>query len=121
MADQQFDSLQLSGYHEPDFSVETDESGHKFKVPLPGIYHFGVQLGGKFVEIAAVKAGNFVNESNRVSAGASSPSPVQDKSSPEDMAALATRVAALESASKGEGQPEQPGEPSGSSEPAPQT
>jgi hypothetical protein len=121
MSEPQYSNLQLVGYQEPDFSVETDESGHKFKVPLPGMYHFGVQLGDKFVEIAAVKAGNLVDESNRVPVGASSPSPVQDKSSPEDMSALATRAAALEAAGKGEGQPEQPGEPSGSSEPAPQT
>jgi hypothetical protein len=121
MSEPQYSNLQLVGHHAPEFSVETDESGHKFKVPLPGTYHFGVQLGGKFVEIAAVKAGNLVDESNRIALGASEPAPVQDKSSPEDMSALATRVAALEAAGKGEGQPEQPGEGQPPSEPAPQT
>lgn len=117
MADPQYDSLRLVGLHEPDFSVETDESGHKFKVPLPGMYSVGVMVGGKFMALASFKAGNMVEEIKQQQQGSSEPQPVPQGGPSEDVSALATRVAALEAGRKASdsdspaGQPEQPSAP----------
>jgi len=51
----------LAVMHEPDVSVETDERGHKYDVPLPGFLRIGVNVGDQFVEIARVKAGNIMD------------------------------------------------------------
>ena len=121
MADPQYDSLNLVGLHEPDFSVETDESGHKFKVPLPGMYRIGAMVGGQFVQIASVKAGNMVDSINEQKQGSSAPQPVSQGAPSEDVSALATRIAALEAGRKaGDGSGQQ-GEQPPSSEPPPQT
>jgi hypothetical protein len=121
MADPQYDSLNLVGLHEPDFSVETDESGHKFKVPLPGMYRIGAMVGGQFVQIASVKAGNMVDSINEQKQGSSAPQPVSQGASSEDVSALATRVAALEAGHKADdGSGQQGGQPP-SSDPPPQT
>jgi hypothetical protein len=121
MADPQYDSLNLVGLHEPDFSVETDESGHKFKVPLPGMYRIGAMVGGQFVQIASVKAGNMVDSINEQKQGSSAPQPVSQGAPSEDVSALATRVAALEAGRKPGDESEQQGGQPPSSEPPPQT
>jgi hypothetical protein len=61
VADEQYDTLQLVGLHRPDTSVETDETGRKFTVDLPGTYSFGALIGGQFVELYSMKAGNIVD------------------------------------------------------------
>jgi hypothetical protein len=121
MADPQYDSLNLVGVHEPDFSVETDESGHKFKVPLPGMYRIGAMVGGQFVALASVKAGNMVDAINEHKQGSSDPEPMPQGGSSEDVSALATRVAALEAGHKAGGGSGQQGEQGPSSDPPPQT
>jgi hypothetical protein len=69
MADPQYDSLQLVGFHEPDASLENGPDGNKVSEPLPGLYSVGVVLGGKFVSFASFKAGNYVDENNQVKVG----------------------------------------------------
>lgn len=61
VADEHYDTLQLVGLHKPDFSVETDDTGHKYTVELPGTYSLGAMVGGTFVELYSVKAGNLVD------------------------------------------------------------
>jgi hypothetical protein len=61
MTEAHYDSLQLVGLHRPDFSVETDDTGHKYTVELPGTYSLGAMVGGTFVELYSVKAGNLVD------------------------------------------------------------
>lgn len=61
MTDPQFENLQLVGRRVPDFSVETDDRGQKFSVPLPGTFEVGVQVGGTFLPLGVFKAGNLFN------------------------------------------------------------
>lgn len=61
MSEPQLETLQLVGRHVPDQSVETDQSGHKYAVPLPGVYEVGVVVGGTFMAIRSFKAGNVLN------------------------------------------------------------
>jgi len=66
MADEQYDKLELVGYHEPDVSMEQDANGIKRPVDLPGMYSVGVHVGGRFLTLAHFKAGNLVNDDNTV-------------------------------------------------------
>lgn len=61
MQEPQYDNLQLVGRQVPDVSVETDASGHKYDVPLPGNYEVGVIVGGVFLPLGVFKAGNVLN------------------------------------------------------------
>lgn len=61
MADPTFENLQLVGRRVPDFSIETDERGQKYSVPLPGTFEVGVQVGGTFLPLGTFKAGNLFN------------------------------------------------------------
>lgn len=70
MADEKFDSLTLVGRHVPDVSIELGPDGNKVAEPLPGTYEVGVQLGGRFVVLQSVKAGNLVDKDNAVIVGA---------------------------------------------------
>lgn len=67
MADIEYDKIDLVGYHEPDSSLEVGPDGQKHAVPLPGQYHVGVVVGGKFLPLAGFKAGNLVDSENTVS------------------------------------------------------
>ena len=121
MADPQFDNLNLVGIHEPDYSVETDDAGHKFKVPLPGMYRIGAMIGGQFVALASMKAGNMVDAIKEHKQGSEDPQPVPQGGQSEDVSALATRVAALEAGRSQSEQGGSEGEPPSPPESPPQT
>lgn len=91
MADEKFDTLTLVGRHVPDVSIELGPDGNKVAEPLPGTYEFGVQLGGRFVVLQSVKAGNLVDAKNKVKTGggkAAANKSDSDESSPEDESQL---------------------------------
>lgn len=67
MADEKFDNLKLVGRHVPDVSVDPGPDGNKVTTDLPGTYEVGVHLGGRFLPLAGFKAGNLVDDANKVS------------------------------------------------------
>lgn len=79
MADIDYENIDLVGYHEPDSSLEVGPDGSKVSVPLPGIYHVGVVVGGKFLPLAGFKAGNLVDGDNAVSVNTLAADTAEDK------------------------------------------
>jgi hypothetical protein len=69
MVEPKYDNLKIVGLHEPDSSLDTNADGVKERTPLPGMYVVGVELGGRFMEVARFKAGNIVDENNKVKVG----------------------------------------------------
>ena len=65
MTDQSFDTLQLAGRRVPDYSIETDETGDKHKVELPGFFEVGFVLGGVFRPIYTMKAAGLLADIER--------------------------------------------------------
>jgi len=83
MADDTF-PLQLVGLHEPDQSIEVDDSGHKYAVPLPGVLRVGFYLGDTFLEVSRVKAGNIMDQLEAAkAAGGQGSSQTGSSSSPQ--------------------------------------
>lgn len=64
--------LQLVGRHMPDFSLEKDGDGNKYRVPLPGKYQVGVEIEGVFVPLAERKAAGLFADIERHKASAAS-------------------------------------------------
>lgn len=59
MADEpKFEKVELVGRHVPDFSMETDADGNKYRDPLPGEYEIGLMFGNKFHMLHRFQAGN---------------------------------------------------------------
>jgi hypothetical protein len=69
MADVKYDKINLLGLHEPDSTMEPDGDGNKRRNALPGLYSVGFEVNGRFVKIATVKAGDLVDENNKVQFG----------------------------------------------------
>lgn len=84
MADEKFDNLQLLGRHVPDESIERDERGQPFSVALPGTYEVGVNVGGTFVTLGVVKAGNILNADGSAKNPAPESPPTDSEQSPSD-------------------------------------
>jgi hypothetical protein len=61
MTEPVLENVQLVGRHVPDQSIERDERNQPYSVPLPGNYEVGIVLGGTFVSIYSIKAGNYLN------------------------------------------------------------
>jgi len=62
MADEpKFQNVKLVGRHVPDFSMELDSDGNKYRVPLPGEYEIGVMFGDAFHALHRFQAGNVLN------------------------------------------------------------
>jgi hypothetical protein len=69
MADVKYDKLNLVGLHEPDSTMETNADGIKERNGLPGLYSVGILANGKFHKLATIKAGDMVDENNKVQLG----------------------------------------------------
>jgi len=79
MADEpKFHKVQFVGRHVPDVSVETNETGDKYTVPLPGEFEIGVMFGKKFHALHRFQAGNVLNPDG------SHVDPADKKSAPEE-------------------------------------
>jgi len=62
MADEpKYTAVKLVGRHVPDVSVETNENGDKYKVPLPGEFEIGMMFGKTFHVLHRFQAGNVLN------------------------------------------------------------
>lgn len=86
MAEPQYDSIQLVGLHEPDYSMEPNADGGRDRADLPGLYSVGFLANGKFTKIATVKAGDIVDKKNKVKfdSGSSSKDAKSDESKPDE-------------------------------------
>lgn len=62
--------LKVVGKHEPEYSVETDASGIKYNVELPGFYSIGVEIDGVFVPLMRRKAAGLFADIKRAQAAA---------------------------------------------------
>lgn len=51
MSDFTHENLPLVGKHVPDYSTETDPTGNKVQVELPGEYHVGTVIDGVYVPL----------------------------------------------------------------------
>ena len=75
MADAELTTLQFVGRRVPDYSVETDESGHKYKQELPGTYEVGFMLEGVFRPIYTMKAAGLLADIERAKRAADAAPP----------------------------------------------
>lgn len=75
MAESEFTTLNLVGRRVPDYSVETDQNGHKQTVELPGMFEVGFVIEGVFRPIHTMKAAGLLADIERAkkAAGAAPP------------------------------------------------
>jgi hypothetical protein len=75
VSESEFTALPMFGRRVPDFSVETDESGHKYKQELPGTFEVGFMLEGVFRPIYTMKAAGLLADIERAKKAADAAPP----------------------------------------------
>lgn len=66
----EYETLQLVGLHEPDFSLEDDGQGGIHRVELPGFYTVGFMKDGAFKRLHTFKAAGMFADIARAQADA---------------------------------------------------